>query len=537
MVNWKSILSWVIVGAILLAGVVLLGVFADRLLPQPPGFASEPTTTTMLQASPTAAFTLAAATQSPVQVKESPRPLSAEAQKTLPDLSAAPQYTIQLDIDYLAHKFTGKSQVNLTNMETVALDRLYFRLLPNGKSSFGDGSLRVSQALLNGEAVQPALSLKDTVLEVHLPAPLEPGAQTQVEFFFDGVVPLDFGGEATPEGYGIYNFSEGVMALAAWYPILAVYDEQGWNLDPISPIGDSVYSDIALYEVDVSVPQEVWVIATGVETERQVADGRAHLHFQSGPMRDFFLIASQRFQVVQKIVDGALVNSYYLEGNEDGGTAALDVAADALQVYNKQFGPYPFTEFDVVDTPMRNALGVEYPGIVLIADSLYKEIDDPNFFVAVAHEVAHQWWYAAVGNDVFDEPWLDEALTTYSSSLYYEFSLGPAYRDGLVEYWQGRFDLLSSDGLDDKVTENLSYFEGLNNPRVYAGIVYVKGALFFKALREKIGDAAFFAALQEYYRVYQYQIARGADLLALFEKHYGQSLEDFYQEWLYSAKP
>ncbi len=53
--------------------------------------------------------------------------------------------------------------------------------------------------------------------------------------------------------------------------------------------------------------------------------------------------------------------------------------------------------------------------------------------------------------------------------------------------------MLSESG-DDVVTGDLKHFESLNKPSIYGGIVYTKGALFFKALRQEIGDKAFFQA-------------------------------------------
>ena len=185
---------------------------------------------------------------------------------------------------------------------------------------------------------------------------------------------------------------------------------------------------------------------------------------------------------------------------------------------------------------MRNALGVEFPGIVLIGASLYEAPEKPEFSVSIAHEVAHQWWYGVVGNDVFDEPWLDEAPTTYSSSLYYEYALGPEYAEGLRQYWQDRYDRLLSEGGDDSITASLAHFESLNRPAVYGAVVYTKGALFFQALREEIGDEAFFKGMQDYYKEEFFEIARTDDLLAAFEQAAGRPLDDFYQEWL-NLKP
>jgi aminopeptidase N len=64
----------------------------------------------------------------------------------------------------------------------------------------------------------------------------------------------------------------------------------------------------------------------------------------------------------------------------------------------------------------------------------------------------------------------------------------------------------------------------------------VKGALFFKEVRQAIGDAAFFAALQNYFLDRKYKIAAAEDLLAAFESASGRSLDELYDTWLYSAK-
>jgi aminopeptidase N len=230
------------------------------------------------------------------------------------------------------------------------------------------------------------------------------------------------------------------------------------------------------------------------------------------------------------------VNSYYLPGYRASGEQALQIAADSLEVFNTRFGPYPYRELDVIAAPMRGALGVEFPGIILIGLHLYDEPERPEFAVTIAHEVAHQWWYSTVGNDVFDEPWLDEALTTYSSGLYYEEKLGSTYQAGLESYWQDRYDRLLEQGLDDLVTESLSHFEHQAGPAAYGGVVYVKGALFFKALRDEIGDPAFFQALQNYYQTHLFGIARTPDLLDAFETAAGRDLSGFYQSWLYSKQ-
>jgi len=459
--------------------------------------------------------------------------LLAEARADLDGLADVPRYDIQLTIQPDLHSFTGHALVTLTGAVSPALESLYFRLLPNGGASYGEGALVVTQVRLDGKPLEAIQSGDDSVLEVPLPQALRPGEQVALEFDFAGSVPVDFGGEATPGAYGIYNYSQGLLALSAWYPLLAVHDESGWHLDPASPIGDSVFSQTALYQVSIVAPEDVLVVATGVEVSQEAEGDWLRHDYVSGPVRDFFIVASPDLQRSTQDVGGTRVNSYYYPGDQTAGRVGLSVAAEALRRFNQHFGAYPFTEFDIVQAPMRNALGVEFPGIVLIGDTLYQDVENPSFAITIAHEVAHQWWYSVVGNDVFAEPWLDEALSTYTSGVYYQDAAGEEAYQGLVAYWGGRYEALLKDGLDEPVARDLAYFESLDAPRVYSTVAYTKGALFFKALRDAIGDEAFFAALQAYYQDHKYQVASAADLLETFEAASGGELDPLYQEWLF----
>lgn len=445
-------------------------------------------------------------------------------------LSDLTTYDIRVSVDFTHHSFQGHSRVDTLNRTGASLDRLYFRLFPNGGRSYGNGSLTVSQVTQDGKPITTTLSVENSVLEAHLAAPLAAGARASLEMDFKGVTPVDYGG-----GYGIYDSSRQVMALANWYPILAVDDAKGWHLDPTTAIGDSVYSEMAYYSVELTAPENVVVATTGLDVRHTDQAGFTTYWIASGPARDFFIALSPDFQVASQEVEGTRVNSYYLSPDAAGGQQALTIAGRALQDYNGLFGLYPYRELDVVEAPLQDALGVEYPGIILAASQVYTSTQDATFTAVIAHEIGHQWWYNIVGNNVLQDPWLDEGLTTFTSMLYFESDQGQAGYQGISSYYQKRYDEYLQKHPDDLVTASVAHFEsGSGGQAAYGTIVYTKAALFFKALRDLIGDKAFFQALKAYYKDEKYKVADPQSLLDEFQKASGRDLGDFYQKWLYS---
>ena len=126
-----------------------------------------------------------------------------------------------------------------------------------------------------------------------------------------------------------------------------------------------------------------------------------------------------------------------------------------------------------------------------------------------AHETAHQWWYNQVGNDQALEPWLDEALCTYSERLFYE----NVYADLLSWWWAFRVDYYEPSGAIDG---SIYDYDGF---RSYRDSVYLHGAQFLEELRTIMGDAPFFAFLRDYATNYSGQQVTAQDFISLLQKH------------------
>ena len=433
----------------------------------------------------------------------------------------ATRYAIEVRVDIEAHAFRGTEQVRYTNHEGVPLTEIVFRLLPN-TPGYG-GMLVVPVVTVDGTRVTTHLSLAGSALHVPLAAPLDPGETVEMGLAFEGGYPTD--GAA---GYAQFGTLDDVLALPNFYPMIPVYDDEGWNVELASPYGDATFTDTALYAVRVTLPGDAVLAASGVTVDRQDhGDGTATHTIASGPMRDWNMVASADYETQSTQVGDVQVTAYVRPGDAVGGANALDYAARSLEIYQEWIGPYPFNELDVVSTPTR-AGGIEYPGLIVIADNLYGRIG--GFFeVATVHEVAHQWWYSLIGNDQLDEPWLDEALTQYTSLLYFEHRYGA---DSAQRFLEQMFlaQHASLQENDEDMPAGLpvaAYPEGL-----YAAVVYGKGPLFFHEMRRLVGDDTFYEILRAYLAQYRYGVAYPQDLLAVAEQVSGQELDALYEKWI-----
>lgn len=414
-------------------------------------------------------------------------------------------------------RLTGQQEVRYTNTESAPLTEVYFRLFPN----IAGGKTTVTTVTANGVPVRPRYELRDSVLIVPLGRPLPPGEAVVIGLAYTVTVPTWPGGN-----YDTFAFLDDVLALAHFYPLIPAYDDEGWNAEIPPSNGDVVYADTSYYRVRLDAPAGLSVAASGREIERGEGDGRVVYTFAAGPVRDFYLVASPRYVVSSTTVGETVVRSWAFPDVAEASALALERAATALAIYNRRFGPYPYTELDVVATPTL-AGGVEYPGVIVVAARLYEDPAAPFFEHVVAHEVAHQWFYGVVGNDQVDEPWLDESLTQYATWLYYRDRYGEegdtSFAASLQRRWAGASDRTMPIGLP----------VAAYNDADYSAIVYGRGPLFLDTLAETLGEDVFAAFWQDYYRTFQWETVTTADFKRLAESHCGCDLTSLFAEWVY----
>lgn len=302
-----------------------------------------------------------------------------------------PQYVVEANVDPVAGTVDGTVQVQFT--PDLDIDRLVFRLWPNGPRSATAGTRLDVGPVTSPGGPLPSERPDPTTLVVPLPRELPPGATVEVGLPWHLEVPNSAPDRLSHDGDS--------LRLGSFFPMLAWEPGVGWATEPpTSGYAEASTAPIADFDMTVTVPAESTIIGTG-----RVGGGG---HWRVEAVRDV-AIAVGRFTTVTAEADApdpVTVTVGVAPGVEDDPQAYANAAVEALEDFGTRFGGYPWADLTLSITPGLPG-GIEYPATIF---------HGPDTVDHVAHEVAHQWFYAYVGNDQGRDPWLDEGLASWAQT-------------------------------------------------------------------------------------------------------------------------
>jgi aminopeptidase N len=269
-------------------------------------------------------------------------------------------------------------------------------------------------------------------------------------------------------------------------------------------------------------------------------------------MRGFAVAVVERMKSAEQKTGASRAVSYFREGDERIGKRALDFAINAVDVYEKSFGPYPYSRLQVVEMPLAAGYSnIQFPGMVVVAQAYYIDFDAPeaarlpgvlreqsdiiksSFEFTIAYGVAKQWWGEAVGGDSERAPYLDEALANFSAAYYHEAVYGKKLGDLIIDQQlRGAYQAYRMlGGVDVEAEKPVKDFR---NSLQYTAIVQAKGGLLFVALRKELGDERFFDALRRYYSKNSFRVATPETLRNSFisASENPRAAQAIFQRWL-----
>lgn len=459
-------------------------------------------------------------------------------------------YTIDARLDTAGHGVDAHISMEYVNHSPDKLTQIYIHVWPN---AYKDNTTPFAQQLavnsqfdflyaknsdrgyidrlnfqVDGQPVQwKFLEHQIDVVLLQLNSPLEPGRKVIISTPFYVKLPKVF----SRSGYE-NNF----YAVTQWYPKPAVYDVNGWNYMSYLNQGE-FYSEYGDFKVQIELPQDYVLAATGNQTERIDTLGKSHYTYEEKSIHDFAWFCSDSLKFMSEpyvLPDGdTVVLEAYYRGRISNVT--FKAMGATLEQYGKYVGKYPYKTCKLVIGPLEAGAGMEYPTITLCAS------DETE---TIVHEVGHNWFYGIIGNNERRYPWMDESINSYfdkvvTNSLN-EFESRDVVQDKKFYHPASRMTWMRSHfmmlGVKQMIAMGTSQAINLHSAEysngAYGLVIYGRGPLAFAYLREQLGDTLFFKCFSDYFNVWKYRHPLPGDMQESFEKTCGFSLAWFFKDML-----
>jgi aminopeptidase N len=361
--------------------------------------------------------------------------------------------------------------------------------------------LRVRSVSVNG--TRAAVARRGGELTVTPPAALAAGARFSVVVAYRGR-PRSIGGVGwTKTRDGTTAFSE-PNGSPSWFPC---------NDHP---------TDKATYSFTVTVPRRYRAIANGVlDSVRRHGAARTFSWHEPEPMATYLAtVTTGHFRVRRSSVDGLPAWSAVGPGLGRASRRGLKKLPGIVALYGSRFGAYPFSSAGsiVVSGKSETALETQTRPVYLGAP----------FPDVVAHETAHQWFGDDVSVARWQDIWLNEGFATWVTWMWETRGADAKLRRVFHRFFRKRpFGIRGFWKLPP----------GAPGPKkLFSLAVYYRGAMALEALREKVGDAAFYATLRDWVSEHRYGNGSTQQFIALAEADSGVSLGHFFDLWLFQPR-
>jgi len=480
-------------------------------------------------------------------------------------------YTIAAELDVATRTITGSEVIHWRNITSAAANDLQFHLYwnawKNARSTFmrenalgggrggaprtaGEwGRIDVSSIKVGGidrTASKRFIAPDDdnpedeTVLAVPLAAPAPPGAELQIDVAWTAHVPRTFARTGAINSF---------FFIAQWFPKLGVLEDSGWNCHQFHA-GTEFFSDYGVYDVSLTVPTGWIVGATGVRRSLDADEARrtaTHRYYQED-VHDFAWTTSPDYvERIDRFTHPTLpqVEMRLLLQPEhvDQAERHFDATRTTLKYYGEWYGPYPYGHITIVDPAYQSgAGGMEYPTLFTAGTRWLAPAQVTTPEGVTVHEAGHQFWYGIVGNNEFEDAWMDEGLNTFSTAR----AIAQVYRtnDLALRFFGGFIPWVLTDVAlsretdgnrlagyrrdatsDAQSTPSFRYF-----PTSGGSITYNKTALWMNTMERWLGWPTLQRILSTHFERWKFRHPKPQDFFDIASEVSGRDLGWYFDE-------
>jgi hypothetical protein len=497
-------------------------------------------------------------------------------------------YNIKVRLDPVQHQLHGVERLTWKNPSPEPVGdlwlHLYLNAFKNSKSTFFAesggrnrgfaftegkwGWINVdSMRLPGGVDLKPGLRFEhpddsntadQTVARVPLPEPVPPGGSVTLDIAFTAQL---------PEVFARTGYKREFYLVGQWFPKVGVYETAGmrgrpaagWNCHQFHA-STEFYADYGSYHVEITTPSKFVVGATGRRVSvAQNQDGTTTRVYEERNIHDFAWTANPNFVEVNAVFSGSRdVSAAEYEqtarmlgrtldevrlsdvditvlldpAHQVQAARHIEAAKVGIKYYGLWYGRYPYRTLTVVDPApgAAGAGGMEYPTFItagthtLLNSWPLDKVRMPE--LVTIHEFGHQFWYGMVGNNEFEEAWLDEGINSYSTGR--AMQAGYGRNAPLIDVFGFRLSELDSIRMQNspeaRFNAILNFAWKYEPAGTYGFYSYTKPEIALLTLENYLGSEKMSRVMRTFHERWRFRHPQSADFFAVANEISGQDL-------------
>jgi hypothetical protein len=363
---------------------------------------------------------------------------------------------------------------------------------------------------IDGEDLASNWVVDADIAMLTLPAPLLPNEEITLNMTFTSQLPIVFARSGHNDD--TFNF------VAQWFPKPGVYANGRW-VNHRYHANTEFFADFGNYDVEITVPKDFVVGATGYRVSKKEQGELSVHHYQAKDVHDFVWTADSQFGEANVDWNGITIRLLHQKPlSEKSIKNQFNAAKATFEWFDKTVGAYPYSTMTLVQPPKNagGASGMEYPTLVTTITNL--DYSDYLHMAAIVtiHEIGHNYWQGIFASNEFEESWMDEGINSYTegrimSEALKQKSVGIFDHIGVDMPTIHHVSSVSSPTLDPVKTHGWKYVDR----RSYGVNSYSRPATILNTVERVWGKDKIDQVLKTYYKKWAFKHPSTQDFLAI----------------------
>ena len=386
-----------------------------------------------------------------------------------------------------------------------------------------------------------------TVVSVPLAKPILPNGEIKLNIDFKAKL---------PKVIARTGYSKNFFLVAQWFPKIGVYEPAGmryaekgqWNCHQFHARSE-FYADFGIYNVDITVPDDYVVGATG---SLQVVDsntGTKTYFYRAEDVIDFAWTCSPDYLVKEDKWKDVSIRLLIQPEHESLSERYISSAINSLEYFDQNLGKYPYATLTIVDPPLHGAgaSGMEYPTFITGMSFHGMPEGLKGVEMVTIHEFGHQYFMGLLASNEFEEPWLDEGFNSYFEVKVMDHYYGE--KNSVMDFWayhMGNAEMQRNNYLsmsNPKIAENFRASWEFKHGG-YGSLTYAKTATWLITLEGLVGVETMNEIMKTYFERWKFKHPCAKDFITVVNEittknhgdKFGKNMNWFFDQVLYSAE-